>query len=187
MNTDQRLSEELKQIEAAKVDLKHFEPLYNRYFDQIFRFIYRKTENEETTADLTSRVFLNAMKSIKTYEFRGFNFGTWLYKIASNEINKHFRDKKKTLLSLETDKVNWLMDCTQLEDGEEKTKVLSQLIAQLSSKEIRILELKFFENKTFAEIAFIEESNESTVKMKLYRSLNKLREKFEEFYKRSGQ
>ncbi|WP_109832539.1 RNA polymerase sigma factor [Reichenbachiella versicolor] len=184
---DQNLSKEIEEIEAAKKDLKHFEPLYNRYFDQIFNFIYRKTDDEDLTADLTSKVFFNAMKSLKTYEFRGFGFGTWLYKIANNEVYGHFRNQKKAYLSLESDKVNSLMTCADLEDGEEKMKLLSKMISSLKDKEVRLLELKYFENKTFEEIAFIMEMNESTVKMRLYRSLNKLKEKFAEYYNRSKQ
>lgn len=166
-------------IERAKKDIKYFEPLYNRYYEPIFRFVFRKTDDEQVTADLVSRVFMNAMKALPKYENRGFSLGSWLYKIAYNETNKHFRNNKHKMLSLEDDKVNQVMSCDHLEDGEEKLAVLHELIAELEDEEVKILELKFFENNSFKEIAYILEKKESAVKMKLYRSLQKLKVKFE--------
>lgn len=166
-------------IAKAKIDLHYFEPLYNKYYDSIFRFVYRKTDNESVAADIVSKVFMNAMKALPKYEVRNVAFGAWLYRIANNETNKHFQTHKRRLLSLEDDKVNLIMNCDQVEDGEEKLKLLHVLIEDLQDDEIRILELKFFENKNFEEIAFILDKRESAVKMRLYRSLKKLKEKFE--------
>ena len=180
---DLNLEEELEIIRAAQHDLRHFEPLYHRYFDAIFRYIFRKTDDEEATSDLTSRVFLNAMNSIHRYEYKGFGFGSWLYKIATNEVYRYYRDQKRGLLSLESDKVNQLMTCAELEDDEEKLNLLGKLVDKLKETEIRILELKYFENKSFEEIAFILDLKESTVKMRLYRALNKLKVKYEAYYK----
>lgn len=166
-------------IRKAQKDIKYFEPLYNRYFDPIFRFLYRKTSDEQEAADLTSRVFMLAMKNIGKYEIRGFAFSAWLYKIASNESNKHFRDLKRQRLNLEIDKLEQIMVCDVDNAFEGRWTLIQQLIAELNDTEVKILELKFFENKNFAEIAFIMDQKESTVKMKLYRSLDKLKQKYE--------
>ena len=180
--------EEEAWIAEAKKDLQFFEPIYNKYYEVIFRYIYRKTDDEDLAADLTSKVFMNAMHSLDKFEFRGVPFGAWLYRIATNETNKHFRDHKKRLLSLEDQKVNLVMTCSELDDAdaEQKQKVLTELISELEEEEIRILELKFFENKNFKEIAFILDKKESAVKMKMYRSLNKLKERFEKMNKLSN-
>ncbi|MBU2915817.1 MULTISPECIES: RNA polymerase sigma factor [Reichenbachiella] len=173
-------------IQRAKADIKHFEPLYNRYYESIFRFVYRRTDEESAAADVTSRVFMNAMQALPKYQVREVGFGAWLYKIATNETNKYFREtKKRQHLSLEDEKVNLVMSCEQIEDQEEKQTVLMQLIAELSDDEIQILELKFFESKNFKEIAFILDKKESGIKMRLYRSLEKLKEKFDSLKKES--
>ncbi|MCV9387948.1 RNA polymerase sigma factor [Reichenbachiella ulvae] len=171
-------------IQRAKADVKHFEPLYNKYYESIFRFIYRRTDEEQATADITSRVFMNAMKALPKYEIREVGFGAWLYRIAANETNKYFRETKKQMhLSLEDEKVSLVMTCDQLEDPEEKLSVLMQLVDELEDDEIQILELKFFENKNFKEIAFILDKKESGIKMRLYRALDKLKEKFDSIRK----
>lgn len=177
--------EEAALIAKAKADLQFFEPIYNKYYEVIFRYIHRKTDDEDLAADITSKVFMNAMHSLDRFEFRGVPFGAWLYRIATNETNKHFRDHKKRLLSLEDHKVNLVMTCSELEDSdiEQKQKVLSELISELEDEEIRILELKFFEIKNFKEIAFILDKKESAVKMKMYRSLDKLKKRYEKMNK----
>lgn len=177
--------EEKAMIAKAKTDLQFFEPIYNKYYEMIFRYVHRKTDDEDLAADLTSRVFMNAMHSLDKFEFRGVPFGAWLYRIATNETNKHFRDNKKRLLSLEDQKVNMVMTCSELDDAdiEQKQRVLTELIRELEEEEIRILELKFFETKNFKEIAFILDKKESAVKMKLYRSLDKLKKRYENMNK----
>ena len=177
--------EEEAMISKAKADLKFFEPIYNKYYESIFRYVHRKTDDEDLAADLTSKVFMNAMHSLDKFEFRGVPFGAWLYRIATNETNKHYRDNKKRLLSLEDHKVNLVMTCSELDEAdiEQKQKVLTELISELEDEEIRILELKFFETKNFKEIAFILDKKESAVKMKMYRSLDKLKKRYESMNK----
>lgn len=179
------IEDEAKMIAKAKQDLQYFEPVYNKYYESIFRYIHRKTDDEDIAADLTSRVFMNAMNSLDKFEFRGVPFGAWLYRIATNETNKYYRDNKRRLLTLEDHKVNLVMTCSELDDAdmERKQTVLTELISELEEEEIRILELKFFEIKNFKEIAFILDKKESAVKMKMYRSLNKLKERFEDMNK----
>ncbi len=175
------INEEAELIQKAKEDISHFEPLYNRYFDSIFRFVYRKTDDEQTAADITSRVFYNAMNALERYRITEVSFGAWLYKIATNETYKFFRDYKKRHLSLEGETVDRIMVCEPVVgDDDQKMEVLNRLIGQLSDIEVRILELKFFENRNFSDIAFIVEMKESAVKMKLYRALDKLKKKYQE-------
>ena len=60
--TKEDLEQELKQVEAAKADPARFAVLYDKYYKPIFVFIYRRTGNEELTADITSMVFMKAMR-----------------------------------------------------------------------------------------------------------------------------
>ena len=175
------INQEAELIIRAKQDIRLFEPLYNKYFASIFRFVYRKTDDEQTAADITSRVFYNAMKALDRYKITEVSFGAWLYKIAMNETYKFCRDYKKRYLSLEIEDVDRIMICEPMvSDEDEKINILNGLIQQLTDNEIRILELKFFENRSFSEIAFIVEKKESAVKVKLYRALDKLKRKYQE-------
>ena len=87
-------SEERTQIERAQQNPRYFAPLYERYHDAIFRYVYRRVDEEEQAYDITSSVFVKALQSIHKYEYRGLPFGAWLFRIAKSELYQSFRDQK---------------------------------------------------------------------------------------------
>jgi RNA polymerase sigma-70 factor, ECF subfamily len=171
--------DEQQLIEAAKRDPARFGLLYDRYFEPIFRFIYRRTDDENLADDLTSQTFLQAMLHLHRYEIREVPFSAWLYKIALNELNKHFRTAKaRPVFSLEESVIEELMEENGSSFSEESLSELIVLLEQLSADEVSVLQLRFFEEKSFKEIAFILDIGESGAKMRLYRSLEKLKKHF---------
>ncbi len=167
---------EQKLVYAAQQDEQAFGKLYDRYYEGIFGFVYRRTGHEELTADLTSQVFLKALQNIKKYEYRGLPFSAWLYRIASNEVNRYYRKHHKTMVfSLEEGRVAELIEEAE-ESSEEKISLLMECLKGLPTSVIEVLELRFFEDKSFKEIAFILEITESGAKMRTYRALEKLRQ-----------
>ena len=92
--------------------------MYNFYYKQIFIFVFKKVRDEFTAEDVTSKVFLKALLNIKKYQDRGFPFSSWLYRIASNEVNMHYRKSNKmtTVEIMESDVIT-LMD--EIKEGNE--------------------------------------------------------------------
>ena len=69
-------------IQLSKTNQKYFGELYERYFDCIFRFVFRRLGGNETiTGDLSQQTFMKAMVNISKYEDRGMPFSSWLYRI----------------------------------------------------------------------------------------------------------
>lgn len=177
--TGQQDLDEEKLIRMAQTDPQHFNGIYESYFDKIFIFIHRRTDDEALAADLTSQTFLKALQNIKKFEIRGISISAWLYKIASNEINRHFRTKKKKMIfSLEESVINKLLQENEEEKPDDKVPILIEHLQKLSTAEISILELRFFEDKNFKEIAYILDLSESGAKMRTYRALDKLKQYF---------
>jgi len=109
--TNEAILEEQKLVEAAKKSDEAFGKLYDRYFDGVYGFVFRRTDDEDVAGDLTSQAFLKAMQNLNRYEFRGLPFSAWLYRIASNEVNKYYRKKKrKVVFSLEEERVQDIID-----------------------------------------------------------------------------
>jgi RNA polymerase sigma-70 factor (ECF subfamily) len=166
-------------LDRSKKDPKAFGELYEKYFDRIFSFIYRQTDDEDLTADLSSQTFLTALKNVDKYEFRGVPFSAWLYKIASNEVNKHYRKKKRTqVFSIEETRVRELMEQANEGYDEEMIQRLMDYLRELPTDMLHVLQLRFFEDKDFKEIAFILDITESGAKMRTYRALDRLRKNF---------
>ncbi|MBK7310892.1 MAG: hypothetical protein IPI93_08900 [Sphingobacteriaceae bacterium] len=72
-HTAVQLQEEHLIIEAAKADPNNFAPLYDKYYKQIFGYLYQRMEDKDTAFDLTSQVFLKALTNLSKYEFKGFH------------------------------------------------------------------------------------------------------------------
>jgi RNA polymerase sigma-70 factor, ECF subfamily len=167
-------------ILAARKDPEAFGKLYDRYFEGVFQFVYRRTGDEQLSGDLTSQTFLKALQNLKRYEDRGLPFSAWLYRIASNEINKHYRrTNARMVFSLEEAPMLRIMQEAGHElEEEEREEQLQQLVTflrELSAEDVMVLELRFFEEKSFKEIAYILEVSESGAKMRTYRALERLK------------
>ncbi|HEY9047935.1 MAG TPA: sigma-70 family RNA polymerase sigma factor [Ohtaekwangia sp.] len=177
--TEAEIQYEYAILERSKRNPNAFGELYEKYFDRIFNFIYRQTDDEELTDDLCSQTFLSALKNIGHYEFRGVPFSAWLYKIASNEVNKHYRKKKNNkVFSIEEVRVRELFEQANEDWDEEILQKLLQYFKELPTDMLQVLELRFFEDKDFKEIAFILDITESGAKMRTYRALDRLRKNF---------
>ena len=167
---------EKRQVEAAKLNPAHFAPLYNTYFKPIYIFIFKKVKNEDLAGDITSKVFLKALLNIKKYKHMGFPFSSWLYRIASNEVNLHYRSQNKTteVELLEKDVVTLLEEIKQPEDIKQQEIMLNAL-NNLPLHTAELIEMRFFEERPFKEIANILNITESNAKVKTYRILEKMK------------
>jgi RNA polymerase sigma-70 factor (ECF subfamily) len=170
------LKEEMQQVEAAKVNPARFNVLYDKYYKSIFVFIYRRTNDEELTADITSQVFLKALLNIKKYEYKGVPFSAWLFRIAFNEINMYFRKHNANrVVSLDTGSIVQIAQEVQEDDNSESQQQMMIALKQLEADDIQLIELRFFEKRSFAEVGDITGITENNAKVKVYRILDKLK------------
>jgi len=172
------LKAEIRQIEAAKKNSAHFGPLYDKYYKQIFLFIYKRASDQELTGDLTSQVFLKALMNLKRYEYRGFPFSSWLYRIATNEINMYFRGLKKqhTVELRESDVVDLMHELEEgQEENEERQDQMVAALGEMAIENVQLIELRFFEKLSFREIGEVFDITEANAKVRVYRVLGKLK------------
>jgi RNA polymerase sigma-70 factor (ECF subfamily) len=167
---------ELAYIEKAKENKKFFGFLYEKYFEQIYLFIFKKIQEEDTTGDICSRTFLKAMTKLNTYEDRGFPFSSWLYRIASNEVNQHFRKTKKQLIvEVDENSLRSLVSELATDDKESQLQLVLTELEKLSLEKSQLIELRYFEGRSFKEIASIFALSEANAKMKVYRIIETLK------------
>ncbi|NJN42672.1 MAG: sigma-70 family RNA polymerase sigma factor [Flammeovirgaceae bacterium] len=177
--TEDQIKQELEIINQAKNDKQVFGLLYEKYFTRIYYFIFRQTDDEDVAGDLCSQTFLNALNKISTYEFRGFPFSAWLYKIAANEVNKYYRKNKRSkIFSIEELKIKELAEQADIGWDEDLIKKLIEFMKDLPTEMVQVLELRFYEDRNFSEIAYILDITESGAKMRTYRALDQLRKRF---------
>ncbi len=164
-------------IAKAQRDHRHFGPLYEHYFEQMYRFVYKRLGgNEEIAGDLTQQTFIKAMANLSKYEDRGLPFSAWLYRIAQNEVNMYFRSQKKAYTVEITDRmlVAVLEEAGNSNYTQEDLDQLIETINNLEESHADLIELRFFQELSFKEIADIYGISEANAKMKTYRLLEKI-------------
>lgn len=177
--TSQRMEEELDWIRRAQRDPESFGPLYKKYHEQIFRYIYQRMDDEETAFDVTSQVFLKALNNLPKYEYRGVPFSSWLYRIAKSELYQSFRDKKaQRTVNIESYQLFELMEDFDEDNKEENKKRLFHCLKLLKEKDMQLIEMRYFERRSFKEIGEILEITENNAKVKAFRSIEKLKQLF---------
>lgn len=172
----EQISSEFMQIEAAKRDAAHFGPIYNKYYKQIFGYIYQRMDDKEVAFDVTSQVFLKALTNLHKYEFKGVPFASWLYRIAHSEVMQVFRDKKSSR-TVNADVADIKHLCEEMQESyyEDFLPALGRIIKDLPEDELQLIEMRFFEKRPFKEIAEIMMMTENNAKVKLYRILERLK------------
>ncbi|MEM9921111.1 MAG: sigma-70 family RNA polymerase sigma factor [Bacteroidota bacterium] len=170
------MQEEWRIIQAAKKNPAAFRPLYDRYYDNIFSFVFRRTADENLTAELVSNVFLKALQRLYSYEFKGVPFSAWLFRIASNEVSQHFRDAQKNrVVSVEDSHFGEMIEEMDEKDHPNYRQAMIHALDELAEEEVQLIEMRFFEQRPFKEIADIFAITESNAKIRTYRLLEKLR------------
>ncbi len=177
-NKNKNVKSEKDLINLAKQDSNYFAPIYKKYHEQIFRFIYQRMESQDDAADITSQVFLKALINLNKYEFRGYPFSSWLYKIALNEVNQHYRNtKNKRLVNIDETEIKEII----VESGdffnEEKREKLLKTLSELNEEKLILIEMRFFEKRAFKEIGQILNITENNAKVRTYRVLEEMKGK----------
>lgn len=176
--TKSQLSEEEIVIEQAKSDPAKFGLLYEKYYEQIFRYIYQRVDDMDTAADLCSQAFLKAMSNLNTYENRGVPFSSWLYRIAGNELNQFYRKSKKNRsINIDTAGLDEVIDDDDLDHEEKELRMekLIELLGDIDEESLNMIEMRFFEKRSFKEIGQILDITENNAKVRLYRLVDKIK------------
>ncbi len=175
-HTSDQLNEELIIIEAAKLDPQRFAPLYDKYYKQIFNYVYQRMDSKDTAFDITGQVFLKALTNLERYQFKGVPFASWLYRIAHNEVMQLFRTQKdKKAINADISDLRFICEESEEPFFEEYIPAIKKLISQLNEEDLQLVELRFFEKRPFKEIAEILEITEVNAKVKMYRLIEKLK------------
>ena len=179
---EKQISEDWQNVFAAQKDISHFSVIYDKYYVQVFRFIFQRTDSKEDAADITSIVFLKAMQSIQKFAFRGLPFASILFRIAFNEINQHYRKAQKDRsFYLEFGSKSELMEEMQIYNSSDETTIIKKLLEFLTPTELELIEMRYYEKRSYKEISEIINISEANAKVKVHRILGKLKKTADKF------
>ncbi|MBN2016303.1 sigma-70 family RNA polymerase sigma factor [Candidatus Dojkabacteria bacterium] len=164
------LAREQKLVEQAKESLKAFDQLYEYYLPRIFAYVLNRTANKQISEDVTSQTFIKAMTKIKTFRYKGFSFGAWLYRIAHNNLMDYYR-KNPSLNIIDLSEVESKDRTDKEAEKSERQAIILEALKKLPKQYQEILSLKFFEELSNEEMAEVLGCKKETLAVKLHRSL----------------
>lgn len=174
-------------IEKAKNgDIEAFEELIKQSEKIVYNIAYRMLNNCEDVKDISQEVFIKVYKNLKNFDEKS-AFSTWIYRIAVNTCIDEMRKRKgKQTISIEEE--------VQQEDGAVKKQIPVQIetpeenyikkerkeellsaVEELSQTHKTVLTLRDLEGFSYAEIAEITETSVGTVKSRLSRAREQLK------------
>ena len=169
--TGERLVEE-----AQAFSQEAWKHLYDQYYPKIFNYCYLRVGNRATSEDLTSDVFLEALRGIKRYRYRGVPIASWLYRIAHNLTADHLRrNARRPTVSLGNEAEHPRL---QTPDTAESTVIwhdMQNAIVQLTDDQQQVILLRFFQGLSHEETATIMGRRSGAVRVLQNRALNALR------------
>jgi len=150
--------------------------LYELYYERIFRFCVHRLYDKDTAEDVTSAVFLEVARKIRSFKGRtGRDFANWLYAIAANQANAHIRKTSRRRRLLEDAIASKETSNATGQSNEPDWPMLYTAIRKLKPKHQTIVTLRFFENLPYEQIAEILNVSQNTTRVTVHRILEKLR------------
>lgn len=152
--------------------------LYERYKKWLFNFFLQMNGDRDLSEDLVQNVFMRILKYKHTYTEES-KFVTWMFQIARNTQNDHFRKNAKQREDVKLEDVAFKMESTNSYerdiDQEGAHKLLHYALQQLSEDKREVLVLSKLKELKYREVAEVLNCSEEAARTKAHRALKELR------------
>ena len=181
-NLSVKAQKDIELVEQAKKgDQQSYAELLGRYRDAIYFMLLKMVNSPIDAEDLTIEAFGKAFKNIDQYA-PNFAFSTWLFKIATNNCIDFIRKKRGNLISLdqtvdgeESLTPSSLIQSDSLDPeaymiNQQKVKMMREIVSKLKPRYRNLVELRYFKEYSYEEIALELDLPIGTVKAQLFRA-----------------
>jgi len=163
-------------VQQTLQDAEAYRHIIDRYRAKLLRYINHLGAREHSQQeDILQDVFIKTYRYLNAYN-NDFPFSSWIYRITHNETMSYFRKKKLQPLSLE--QLNIVDFFSEEQAHTEETidvERIKELIKTLDQKYTDVIVLKYFEEKSYDEIADILQKPPGTIATLLNRAKQKLK------------
>jgi RNA polymerase sigma-70 factor (ECF subfamily) len=169
--TGERLVEE-----AQAFSQEAWAQIYDQFYMKIFDYCCLRTGNRAASEDLASEVFLEALRGIRRYRYRGLPFSAWLYRIARNITADHLqRNARRPTVELVEDSGHPALQTPDQAEGHALSQDMQAAIRQLTEDQQQVITLRFFQGLSHEETAAIMGRRSGAVRVLQNRALHALR------------
>ena len=162
---------------AQNGESEAFGELYDQYVNRIYRFVFIKVASRPNAEDLTHQIFLAAWQNIQNFQFQGFPFSSWLYKIAANTVIDFYRTRKQeeSIEFIAEDALSEFPEFAKKIDEAAEIKTVKNALQKLEPDQQTVLIMKFVDEFSNKEIAEILGKSEGAVRVTQHRALKRLK------------
>ncbi|MFL6452317.1 MAG: RNA polymerase sigma factor [Bryobacteraceae bacterium] len=166
----------MKLVQAG--DSNQLAVLFERYHACLFRYLMQLSRNRALSEDLTQEVFFRVLKYAGTYDPQ-LPFSVWLYRMGRNAFFDTLRTRSAEPMGAEILEVRSREPMPEEAFSRKQERMfLEEALQTLSEEKREVLVLSRFHDLRYQEIAQIMKCEVGTVKVRVYRALRELREKF---------
>ncbi len=161
--------------QAQAFDEGAWAQIYDQHFTRLFRYSYLRTGDWAVAEDLAAEVFLEALRGIQGYRFRGIPFSAWLYRIARNLTADHLsRKSRRPTVSLMQEAAH---PGLQVEDRHESlaSEEIQSVLSRLTNDQQQVIILRFYQGLSHEETAQAMGRRSGAVRVLQNRAINSLR------------
>ena len=165
-------------VRASRGDVAAFGRLYDRHVEAIYRYVYYRVRDDAEAEDLTSDVFMRALRAITRYEPRQ-AFLAWLYRIARNAVIDRARRGGRQVSfedALEHPGVDRIVEPDSELLSRSDSDMLRTALGKLTPLQQEVIVLRFLEGYSTQEIARIVGKREGTIRGIQFRAIGALRQ-----------
>lgn len=161
---------------ARDMDPTAWDELYTLHYGAIQRYASFRVADPVAADDIAAEVFLEAVRGIGKYRYRGIAFRAWLYRIAHN-LTADFRRRSAARADRETcdEQALALIPAEDFAPGLDRSRDLRQAVARLTEEQQQVVILRFFEGLSLQETADATGRNSGAIKSLQHRALERLR------------
>jgi len=159
-------------VAQARTDCAAFGQIYDLYVRRVYAFCALGGRSREEAEDLTAQTFERALRAIDRYEERGAPFSAWLLRIAAHVVAD--RARRAEPLNDDDDGATADVGPDWVEEWELATW-LRGCLAELPEDQRRVVRLRYYEDRSFGDVATRMDRSENAVKQLLRRALAALR------------
>lgn len=170
-------AEEKALIQRAKQgDKQAFALIYRETVQPIYRYVYRRTNNEQLAEDLTGDVFIKALEALPRYEDKGRPFLAWLYRIAHARVIDEYRrtDRRPDMQDIETMPIKFEQDMDEGLQQATITNILQKALSQLTDDQQQVIILRFIEGLSLEEVGLAMGKKANAIKALQHRAVRAL-------------
>lgn len=175
--TSEEIAIEQKWLERSRFDPESFEFFCRKYYDAIFRYIYRRVPDADVASALANETFFQAYDKLYQYRNRGLTFDCWLFRIAVSRLSRYYKDRRRiveVVFDAERDSRTAVRSPLDELTAREDAELLYWCLHQLTEAEQNLLVLCCIEGYPPRQVAKYLDVPSETVRARLLRARKRM-------------